>query len=229
MNFENIRWECQEQQWQYSYDVVNKILEECPNGSILDVGGGDGLFLSRHLNRGKNRILNVDASNVAVQKSLERGVPSQVCNIEKDTLTITEKFNFATMFDVLEHTLTPRFMLERVREVADKIVIVTPNFANIMFRLQLLFGKIPSENTEKKGHCFFFTKNKLEEVLRESGLKIVQKEYYFIGQNLPIIGFMLKLLGKFRPSLFATQFIYECKQNNMSYHEPTIDMLDARC
>lgn len=228
VSFEDKRWQNKNQEEQYSWKIVDKMLEALPNGSLCDIGGSGGEFLKRHLDRGKNRILNIDVSEVAVKKGLNSGVPSACLDIEKELpfLENNRKFDFGLLLDVIEHTVTPDLMLDQVMKIAHRIIIVTPNFANVKFRLQLLFGIVPDECREKKGHCLFVTRKKLYEIVRRNGLKVVDEKFYIIGQETPIVALFSRTVGRLWPSLFATQFIVECHVDNRSPHDlPSQDML----
>lgn len=172
--------------------------------SILDLGCGDGLFLS-HVNA--TRKVGIDLSEEAVKHAQQKKIDARVFDFEQEELAFEkDEFDFVTLLDVLEHTFQPDKQLANASRVAKHIVITVPNFAFLGSRMQALFGKVPSVLGERKGHCFYFTRKKLHEIFKRAGVRIVTERYYIPLMHVPVIGWFTKAIGYLRPSLFATEF-----------------------
>jgi methionine biosynthesis protein MetW len=172
--------------------------------SILDLGCGDGLFL-RHTQA--KRRTGMEMSKIAVQKAHKKGIDVRVFDFEHKKLPFkTNEFEVVTMLDVLEHTFQPDIQLRKASRVAKKVVITVPNFAFATFRLQALFGIVPTILGERKGHCFYFTQKKLHEICNRAGVRILKEAHYFPLMNTPIIGKFSKIIGTLFPGFFATAF-----------------------
>jgi len=172
--------------------------------SILDLGCGDGLFL-RHVKAQKKT--GLELSKKAVAAARKKGIDARVFDFEHEELPFKkDDFDVVTLFDVLEHTFQPDVQLRNAARVGKRIIITVPNFAFAISRLQALFGAVPSVLGERKGHCFYFTRKKLHEICKRTGVRIVEQKYYFPLMHVPIIGWLTTAFGSLFPGFFATEF-----------------------
>lgn len=171
---------------------------------ITDVGCGDGLFLS--LVKSK-RFLGVDTHSQPLKHAPKNGaIFFHQFNFDDGVWPELRQSDIVSALDVIEHTLDPVGLLQRMARVGGRVLVTTPNFSFLTHRLTHLLGGIPSVNNERKGHMFFYNKAKLEEVFERAGLKIVKRDYYFPLQDKPYIGKIARFIFGLRPSLFATEF-----------------------
>ena len=94
------------------------------------------------------------------------------------------QFDVVTFYDVIEHLPgTPRFVLEEFRRVlkpGGRLVVTTPNLANLRARVWLAFGKTPHFPIDEwyDAHPFFghireYTPGELKHVLERAGFRDV--------------------------------------------------------
>lgn len=172
--------------------------------SILDLGCGDGLFLSLHP---AARKAGLEMSGEGAKKAKTRGLDVRTFDFEHEKLPFKQnEFDFVTLLDVLEHTFDPATQLRNASVCGAKTLVTVPNFAFLGSRLSALFGRVPSVLNERKGHCFYFTRKKVYEIFERAGLTIVAEKNYYPLMNVPVIGLFSRALGWLFPSLLATEF-----------------------
>jgi len=190
-------------------------LELISEGPVLDIGAGDGFFLG--LLKSKKGIgggIGVDLSSVAAEKAAKKGLDVRVADLERSALPFQDA-SFATvvMLDVLEHFFHPEQVLaEASRTSSSDLVISVPNFSSLPARLQTLLGRVPENNTPRKGHVYWFTWNKLRKMLDTAGFEIVDTRFNSNFGRIPFVGGVFRWLAARRPSLFALSFVVRaCK------------------
>lgn len=181
----------------------------CVYGPVLDIGSGDGFFLSLLRNRKGMAGVGLEFSEVAAQKATAKGLEIKRWDITKTELPFPpDSFGTVTILDVLEHLFEPQVTLRTAAELSrSDVVISVPNFSSLPARLQALFGRIPENNTPRKGHVYWFTWKVLQKLLNEAGLKIVDARFNTIWQGRKFIGPLMMRLANKLPSLFALSFV----------------------
>ncbi len=103
-----------------------------PVGKLMDVGCGDGAFLSR-MKKAGFEVVGVEASDMAASRARTRGINVEVGNLENLSF-LDETFDVITLWQVLEHLPNPREILETCRRLLkpDGVLVVSvPNFASL--------------------------------------------------------------------------------------------------
>jgi SAM-dependent methyltransferase len=107
------------------------------------------------------------------------GVKVVKCDLERDSLGMeNETVDCAVFSEVIEH-INPYYVnytlakINRILKVGGKLIITTPNIASLFRRLKLLIGKQPVYRL----HVKEYTKYEVEELLRNSGFKILESFY----------------------------------------------------
>ena len=100
---------------------------------------------------------------------------------------------------VLEHLFEATNVLKKLSNIK-YLVIVVPNFSYIKERIRVVKGNVPyNMNPERGGHCYWFNKRILEDIIKESDYKILKFDYAVPNKIKKI-----PILNKFN-NLFATQ------------------------
>lgn len=122
---------------------------------------------------------------------------------------VTGKFDVITFADVLEHLRDPNQALTRAKDYLKEdgfIIISLPNVANWRVRLSLLLGKFNYTKTGilDESHLRFYN--------LETAKNLIGK-HYKIEKFFPAATRMPKFLLFAFSRFFATQWVFQCKQN----------------
>ena len=208
-DFENKRWSDHSQKVEFRHHAALELVQE---GSVLDIGCGDGLFLSLCREKGIEA-QGVDFSDIAVSHCEEQGLKAQRVDISVGTLPFADKA-FATVvaLDVLEHVYDPVPLIAEMKRISSQdIIISVPNFSSLPARLQTLFGRVPENNRPNKGHIYWFNYPVLRALLEKNGLHITILRTNTPWERVPLLGLVTRTLARLSPHLFALSFIVECK------------------
>ena len=190
----------------------NTILNLIDKGLTLDIGCGDGILLE-HLNKKGIKGYGIDISSKAIEICSSRGIKCERADIAEKLPFADASFDNVIMSDVLEHLFQPLNVLNEAHRVCkDHLYISVPNFASFPARIQVLLGKVPENNTPRDGHVYWMTHKVIVDLLKQSSFKVETIIVNTFWENIPIIGFVMKLLKQSFPSLFALSFIVKAKR-----------------
>ncbi|PIN75618.1 hypothetical protein COV18_02110 [Candidatus Woesearchaeota archaeon CG10_big_fil_rev_8_21_14_0_10_37_12] len=171
---------------------------------LLDIGCGNGVFLSRMKTLG----LNVYGVDPFIQKD----IPS--LNIKKGELNTVgftqESFDIITLNNVLEHVSDPDDTIKsaaKLLKTGGRIIIGVPNKNGVLARL---FGTYWAE-LDFPRHLFHFNKHTLSALCEKHNLVI--KKVRYISVPFEILGSVVYLLNAFRkkPKNLQNSFIANSK------------------
>jgi 2-polyprenyl-3-methyl-5-hydroxy-6-metoxy-1,4-benzoquinol methylase len=144
------------------------------NQKLLDVGCGDGFFVS-HCNMLGIKASGYDISAAVVTMAAKKGL--EVFNKLEE---INEKFDIITMFDVLEHMENPRNELKSLANLLKPnglIFIETPRKCLADFYLNILEKlRLAKNNRVSAEHLQLFTNKSLEILIDKIHYKIINFE-----------------------------------------------------
>lgn len=149
----------------------------CSEKSLLDVGCADGALMDAFRARG-NRVTGIDVDTTSLRAARARGLDVHRATLRDvhASLGADRRFDFVTMFDVLEHLTTPRQALEAARDLLSPgglLVGTVPNrerlFAN------LVDADFPPH------HFLRFSKESLTNALQLTGLSTERVEVFQWG------------------------------------------------
>src|SRR3989344_8655701 len=127
--FENLRWSSHDSVLGFNHESALGVID---NGSVLDLGCGDGMLLDSLKLRG-NRIEGVDISGEAVKKCEVKGHKVELFDFSDGKLPYADNsFDYVVMLDVLEHLYDPDTVLAEAKRVSKRFVILSvPNFSSL--------------------------------------------------------------------------------------------------
>ena len=157
-------------------------------GSVLDVGCSDGAFGALARAEG-HRVVGVDVvthDGVAerldgfVEADLERGLPDAV----------GDGYQHVVAADVLEHVADPEALLRAIasRLAPDgEILVSVPNFGHWYPRGRTALGLFDydARGPLDRGHLRFFTRRSFEKLVRQSGLRVLERDV--VGVPLDVL------------------------------------------
>lgn len=147
-------------------------------GTLLDVGCGEGFFLSRAQARGFE-VFGLDYSSYGIERHNARMLP---CLRQGDIfVSLTDlaregkRFSVVNLSGILEHVVDPRLLLDRVRDVLDDdgaIRALVPNDDSNVLRLAERLGKAGKFWVEPPQHLNYFNTVTLVTFLERRGFGV---------------------------------------------------------
>jgi len=188
--------------------------------NLLDIGGGNGFFVELiRKNRYSVDFTVIDGSQTAVEKCREKNINSIYYDFDGNPLPFKDNsFDVVTCLDVLEHLHYPWKLLEEMKRVSKRYIIIScPNFASIVNRVDVALGRPPRFMADKHGnqthggHIQFITFNTLKYQIEKIGLKITEHAVQdtLFGMRIPFVLRFKKLF----PNIFGTLCIKVEKVN----------------
>lgn len=166
--------------------LINKY---CKNfGSFADIGGGNG-FLTLHLQNNRFDAVLIEPAYEAVNNAKTRGVKNIICANIEDFNKTEIKFDYAGVFDVLEHVKNNKEFLNSISNTMNKggkLFITVPAF-NILW----------SREDDLIGHQRRYTKKILCRELECLGFVKLRTAYFFSFLFLPVF-FLRTIPTKFK-------------------------------
>jgi len=168
--------------WPLSLKLKNKIISffgkhrfgQAPLGlkigSVLDVGCGDGHFLS-HLRDLGWKVKGVEINSYAAQKARKRGLEVYAKNL-LDIDFGKETFEVVRLWSVLEHLHQPSATLRKINRILKKdgfLIIQVPNFDSMA-------RKIFKENWsafDAPRHLYCFNQETLKKMIEKNDFKVL--------------------------------------------------------
>jgi 2-polyprenyl-3-methyl-5-hydroxy-6-metoxy-1,4-benzoquinol methylase len=157
---------------------MNQIEAHHEKGSILDVGCGDGHFLSV-ARQASWKVDGIEFSPEGARRAaLRLGRPVAVGDLSR-TAHLSGPFDVITLWHVLEHLESPRAMLEAARQRLRHdglLAVAVPNVSNLPMQAAYLLArgrKLPLyEPGAREPHLSHFTPETLTALLRRSGFEV---------------------------------------------------------
>lgn len=224
-NLENGRYRDKTAGEYTSHTLALKIVEREQPARILDIGCGPGHVAEKCQDRG-HAVTGIDAEPPLEGKMSE----FYLANLESDPLPCNPwEFELALLLDVIEHLSNPEQFLINLRNdhltngrLGRRLLLVlsTPNIAFAGIRLNLLLGRF---NYAERGilditHKRLFTKKSLLQLLEDCGYDVLRLhavgvpfEAVLGGRIGRVLGWLSSWFAKLWPSLFAFQFLVECR------------------
>lgn len=162
---------------------------------VLDVGCGEG-FLSQLLAAQGNNVIGIDVSEEAIELSRKDKVEAYVCDIENENPPFVKKFDIIVMSEILEHLVSPRNALNKLKKYLSKdgfFIITFPNIAFYKYRCQLLLGRFPEQHLyDKSEHLHYWALPDFLQFLRSCNMRC--------DQVVPVLSFPLyRILSRLNP------------------------------
>jgi SAM-dependent methyltransferase len=130
-NLEKNEWYYKEQKWEHirSMELINHA------DKILEIGCGEGSFLSSLKNKYYNEPVGLELNSHAVEKATKKGL-----TVHKEDLSIFSKrnhecFNVVCFFQVLEHIADPLSFLQNAVHVlkpGGRLILAVPNNESLL-------------------------------------------------------------------------------------------------
>lgn len=206
------------------------ILEQIKPGSIiLEFGPANGR-LTKYLKQVLHcKMYLVELDEAAGKEALQYAEDLVVGDAEKYELWLeryrTIKFDYILFPDILEHLRNPKQLLINSKLLLKEngsMLMSVPNMAHNSVMINLLNNNLEYSSTGllDNTHIYFFTKNGLEKMLRQSGLHVSKRfatyqktELSEVLANKKDVAGISENYWKNRPYGEVYQYVYEVKKN----------------
>lgn len=201
----------------YSTSFNKFIFDKIPtNSTCLDVGCCAG-SLGKALIKIKNCTVDgIDFNRNFLKAAIKNGYnKTYLANLNYDYRgleAINKKYQVIIFADVLEHLVNPAAVITYFKKYltpSGQIIISLPNIAFLLYRIQLLLGQwnYGEYGTLDKTHLKFYTIKSGTDMVRSTGLKIIEVKPY---NQFGILRY-IKPIDIFFPELFSYQFMIVAK------------------
>lgn len=204
--------------------VVTELVK--PGSKVLDIGCSTGL-IGRKLIEKSCKVTGIDNNKDALKIAAEY---MPVINADLENIKITDvqdnAYDYILLLDVIEHLKDHRDILDFIKSKLDvngRMILSTPNIAHLSVRVKLLFGvfRYTDCGILDRNHVHFFTRATVIELLKESGLEIIETRFSSDFGQIPVLGRCLRhipkviqyYLTKIIPGLLAVQWIVICRKS----------------
>jgi SAM-dependent methyltransferase len=148
--------------------------------SLVELGAGTGAVIAELERRGvADRLLAIDYSDEALAYLRDRNpsIDTIKADITSSTTPELPYFDVAVLSHVVEHLEDPRSFLNSVRRNVkfNYIVIEVPLENLLAGRFK---SKVQDRSNNSAGHVQFFTSSSFENVITESGFRIIDRRRY---------------------------------------------------
>ncbi len=187
-------------------EYVASVIGTADMVTVGDIASGPGVifaYLKERINA--REYIGYDSSTYALEAARALGMEGSIFDINSDRdLASIKEADYYLMLEILEHIPHSEKVLETLYQKARKGVFFSfPNSGNFLYRLRVLFGKMPAQWIKfPNEHLRFWTLADLRWWLKALGYKDYHIHCY---RGIP-------LLEKIWPSLFAGSFVVYLKK-----------------
>ena len=182
-----------------------------PGSRVLDLGCGDGTFLSRLCNERHANGVGVDIDPDNLIASVRKGLDVIQEDINDGLHCFTDKgFDIVVLAYALQELTHPHIALQRMVDIGNEAIVSFPNFGHWLCRVHLgLWGRMPMSRAMPRHwydtpNIHFCTVKDFESLCSELDIDIIQRA--------TIASAAQGLLGQWLPNLFATSAIYRIRR-----------------
>lgn len=120
------------------YDTIVELVE--PGSTVLDLGCGDGVLLSRLIERKQVRGCGVEIDSREAIRALGRGVSVVQADIDEGLVDFGDgRFDYAILNRTLQVVRRPQFVVREMLRVSRHAIVSFPNMGYWRVRMQLFF------------------------------------------------------------------------------------------
>lgn len=157
------------------------------NGSILDIGCGNGAMLAEIRKLGPSALCGVESSESAVRLARSQGFDIRLADATADLVTLFEQHSFDLVIsvEVIEHVYDPRGLLRQAHALLrpkGRLLLTTPYHGYFKNLLIAMLGKGDAHYNPlcDCGHIKFWSRKTLSAALEETGYQSIQ--FYGAGR-----------------------------------------------
>ncbi len=171
------------------------IIQLKKSGKILDIGCGDGNFLSSFSPNNKYKLYGVEPNPIGYNLCKQR-IKDNIFNKELlDCKFSTNYFDVVTMWHVFEHIYKPNEELKEINRILKDegfLIIAVPNINSLGFKI----CKMNWFHLDAPRHLYHYTPITIKKILNKNGFRILKIAFPFYEFPLDIYHSLLSYLTK---------------------------------
>lgn len=158
---------------------------------VVDLGCGDGRLMKRLRDEMDCNVVGIDVELSNVKAVVRRGLPVVAADLNKGLVDIpSNAYDFAVLSQTLQQVQKPQQILKEMLRVANRGLVVVPNFGHWRVRYEVLRrGRTPV--TQALPHEWYETPNvhfmsmrDFREIMQGIGLRIVKELPIIRGRSV---------------------------------------------
>ena len=180
-------------------------------GKILDIGCGNGKFLSFVKKQGDFEIYGIEKEGGSAKRAAKiPGIHLKTGMLERNDFA-AESLDAVTLFQVFEHLTEPQQTVEIITEILKKGGVLAISFPNIgSFQSRVFKGKWL--HLDPPRHLFFFDPDDFKKKMSAFGFEMIREKYFSVEYNP--FGMQQSLLNCI---LKKREVLYETLKGNKEY------------
>lgn len=158
---------------------------------VIDLGCGDGRLMHRLHEEMGCSVVGIDFEQKNVNSVIQRGLPVVAADLNKGLADIpSDTFDFAVLSQTLQQVQNPGQLLTEMLRVANRGLVVVPNFGHWRVRLEVLRkGRTPITQAlpyewHESPNLHFMSMFDFRELMQDIGLQIVKERPIIRGRSV---------------------------------------------
>lgn len=159
------------------------------NSRVIDLGCGDGRLMERLHREMGCHVVGIDVEQANIQAVIERGLPVVASDLNQGLADIpSDSFDFAVLSQTLQQVQRPKQLLQEMLRVADRGLVVVPNFGHWRVRWEVMLrGRTPITDAlpyewHETPNVHFMSMRDFDELMQSIGLRIVKQRPIIRGR-----------------------------------------------
>lgn len=185
------------------------------SGKLLDVGCGDGLFITKAQELGYE-VWGIDFDRKNVQTCTEKRGLKNVFHMTLEDFVksyddVNSKFDIITFFEVLEHQENPRMFMELIKKLLKPGGWIAGSVPNRESLIQIMLRNKGSFDDYPPNHLLYFNQRSLENLLKSTGFVNINIKTKFqmistLTYSINLLIFGEKLIKKIRKKFIEEDY-----------------------
>ncbi|MEZ6130153.1 MAG: methionine biosynthesis protein MetW [Planctomycetaceae bacterium] len=158
---------------------------------VIDLGCGDGRLMQRLHGEMGCHVVGIDVEQKNITTVIQRGLPVVAADLNRGLADIpSDAFDFAVLSQTLQQVQHPRLLLTEMLRVANRGLVVVPNFGHWRVRYEVLRrGRTPITQTlpyewHESPNVHFMSMYDFRELMESIGLRIVKERPIIRGRSV---------------------------------------------
>lgn len=159
--------------------------------SVIDLGCGDGRLMQRLSGEMGCNVVGIDVELNNVAAVMRRGLSVVAADLNRGLADIpSDTFDFAVLSQTLQQVQRPKQLLKEMLRVANRGLVVVPNFGHWRVRYEVLRrGRTPITHAlpyewHESPNLHFMSMRDFRELMQSIGLRIVEERPIINGRSV---------------------------------------------